>query len=104
VRDCVIVGERATLAADFASSEVRVHDNRHVAGATGWQAAEGSVQVIKAAGPEPLRRELERFFAAVADRTPPEVDAQAGLDALRVVEAAQRSAALKRRVVLGEIG
>jgi UDP-N-acetylglucosamine 3-dehydrogenase len=43
-RDCVIVGERATLAADFGSSELRVHANRHVAGPAGWQADEGPVE------------------------------------------------------------
>ena len=41
-RDCVIVGERATLAGDFGSSEVRVHANQHVKGAGGWKALEGS--------------------------------------------------------------
>ena len=49
-RDCVIVGERATLAADFGSSEVRVHANQHVKGAGGWQAAEGPVEAVKASG------------------------------------------------------
>jgi UDP-N-acetylglucosamine 3-dehydrogenase len=102
-RDCVIVGEQATLAADFGSSEVHVHANRHVRGAGGWQAAEGKVETIKAGGPEPLRRELEVFLDAVARRTPPRVDVGAGLLALRVVEAAQRSSALGRRVTLAEV-
>jgi hypothetical protein len=53
-RDCVIVGERATLAADFGNSEVRVHANQHVKGAGGWQAPEGPVESVKASGKEPL--------------------------------------------------
>ena len=103
-RDCVIVGERATLAADFGSSEVRVHANRHVPGPAGWLAPEGAVETIKAGGPEPLRRELDRFLDAVARRAPPAVDVHAGLLALRTVEAAQRSSALGRRVTLAELG
>jgi UDP-N-acetylglucosamine 3-dehydrogenase len=103
-RDCVIVGERLTLAADFGASEVRVHANRHVEGPTGWQAPEGAVETLKASGPEPLRRELELYLDAVARRDRPPVDVEAGLLALRTVEAAQRSSELGRRVTLAELG
>jgi UDP-N-acetylglucosamine 3-dehydrogenase len=103
-RDCVIVGERATLSGDFGTAEIRVHANAHVHGAGGWQAPEGAVQSFKAAGPEPLRRELELFLEAVAGRGRPAVDAEAGLLALQVVEAAQRSSTLRRRVTLAELG
>jgi predicted dehydrogenase len=103
-RDCVIVGEQATLAADFGTSEVRVHANRHVQTASGWQAPEGAVESLKASGPEPLRRELELFLEAAARQVRPGVDVQAGLAAMRVVEAAQRSSALGRRVTLAELG
>ena len=102
-RDCVIVGERQTLAADYATSELRVHANRHVRGAAGWEAPEGAVEVLKASGPEPLRREIELFLDAVARRGKPAVDVEAGLVALRTVEAAQRSSALGRRVTLAEL-
>ncbi len=102
-RDCVIVGERGTLAADFGTSEVRVLANRHVETPSGWQAPEGAVESLKASGPEPLRHELERFLDAVTRRSHPAVDVQAGLDALRTVEAAQRSSALGRRVTLAEV-
>ncbi len=103
-RDCVMVGERATLAADFGSSEVRVHANQHVRNSSGWQAPEGPVETLKASGTEPLRHELDLFLDAVVRRTPPAVDVEAGLLALRVVEAAQRSSELGRRVALAEIG
>ena len=102
-RDCVIVGEQGTLAADFATSEVRVLANRHVQTPAGWQAPEGTGETFKASGPEPLRLELERFLDAVARRSRPAVDVQAGLDALRTVEAAQRSSSLGRRVELAEL-
>jgi UDP-N-acetylglucosamine 3-dehydrogenase len=103
-RDCVIVGEQATLVGDFGTAEIRVHANAHVRGAGGWQAPEGAVETFKATGPEPLRRELELFLDAVARRSRPVVDVEAGLLALQVVEAAQRSSALGRRVRLAELG
>ena len=99
-RDCVIVGERATLAGDFGSGEVRVLANRHVETSSGWQATEGAVETFKASGPEPLRRELELFLDAAARRGPAAVDVQAGLAAMRVVDGAQRSSSLGRRVSL----
>jgi UDP-N-acetylglucosamine 3-dehydrogenase len=99
-RDCLIVGERATLAADFGASTLRVHENRHALAPSGWQAIEGQVETVKATGPEPLRRELELFLEAVRGRRGPDVDVEAGLLALRVVEAARASAAAGRRITL----
>jgi len=102
-RDCVIVGERATLSADFGSSRVHVHGNQHVEADGGWRAEEGPVETVKAGGEEPLSHELRLFLDAVAHRTASAVDVEAGLMALRVVEAAQRSSALGRRVAVSEI-
>src|SRR4029077_6705970 len=53
-RDCVIVGERATLDADFGTSEVRVLANRHVETPAGWQAPEGVVGSGKSYGRDTL--------------------------------------------------
>ncbi|MGH7397951.1 MAG: Gfo/Idh/MocA family protein [Candidatus Rokuibacteriota bacterium] len=102
-RDCVIVGEQGTLAADFGTSEVRVLANRHVDSPSGWQAAEGAVESFKASGPEPLRHELERFLDTVARRGRPAVDVEASIAAMQTVEAAQRSSSLGRRVTLAEL-
>jgi predicted dehydrogenase len=102
-RDCVVVGERGTLAADFGSSEVTVHGNGHVMAAGGWEAPEGKVHTLKATGAEPLRRELELFLDAARTGGAPPVDVAAGLTALEVVEAARRSSALGRRVTLAEL-
>ena len=102
-RDCVIVGERMTLAADFGTSEIRAHTNRHIRVSEGWQAPEGAVETLKATGPEALRRELERFVDAMARRDRVPMAVEAGLLALRTVEAAQRSSALRRRVTLAEL-
>jgi UDP-N-acetylglucosamine 3-dehydrogenase len=102
-RDCVIVGARSTLEADFAASEVRVHANCHVQSPTGWQAPEGAVETIKASGPEPLKRELELFLDAAARGQQPAVTVKDALLALQVVEAAALSSNLGRRVTLAEL-
>ena len=102
-RDCVVVGESLTIAGDFGSSELQVYANRHVNGPSGWQAPEGTVETIKASGPEPLKRELELFMDAVARHARPPVGVEAGLLTLRTVEAAHRSSELGRRVALSEI-
>jgi UDP-N-acetylglucosamine 3-dehydrogenase len=101
-RDCVIVGERGAIVADFATCEVRVHGSRHVRGVSGWHAEEGPVEVLKAAGPEPLRRQLEAFLDAASGRAPCPVDVRTGVAALEVAEAVERSARQGRRVVLRE--
>jgi predicted dehydrogenase len=103
-RDCVIVGEDATLVADFGSSEVQIHANRHIKSGGGWQAPEGKVEKLDAKGPEPLRLELELFLSAVSKRERPQVDVKAGVQALQVVEAAHLSSKLGRRVTLEELG
>jgi predicted dehydrogenase len=99
-RQVTVVGDRATLAADFTTATLRIHPNRHDAGASGWRAVEGEAETVKASGPEPLRRQLELFLEAVRERRPPAVDVEAGLLALRVVEAAQASSSEGRRIPL----
>ena len=102
-RDCVIVGEQETLAGDFGTMEVKVVANRHVKQGETWSAPEGAAQVHKASGPEPLRHELKLFLEACTHRAAPAVDVEAGLLALRVVEAAHRSSRLGRRILLSEL-
>jgi predicted dehydrogenase len=103
-RDCVIVGEEETLAGDFGTAEVKVLANRHVKHGEVWNAPDGAGETLKVSGPEPLRQELTLFLDACARRTAPQVDVEAGLLALKVVEAAQRSSELGRRVLLSELG
>jgi UDP-N-acetylglucosamine 3-dehydrogenase len=102
-RECVIVGDQATMVADFTAAQVRLHASRHVPGATGWEACEGPVEVIAAEGPEPLKRELALFLEAATGGLPSPVGVEAGILALRVVEAAELSSRLRRRVGLDEI-
>jgi predicted dehydrogenase len=102
-RDCVIVGEQETLAGDFGTAEVKVLANRHVQQGDEWNAREDAAETHKASGPEPLSHELKLFLDACARRSESPVDVEAGLLALRVVEAAHRSSKLHRRVLLSEM-
>jgi predicted dehydrogenase len=102
-RECVIVGDQATIVADFTAAEVRLHASRHILDAGGWEAREGPVEVIPARGQEPLKRELALFLEAATGGLPSPVGVEAGILALRVVEAAELSSRLRRRVGLDEI-
>ncbi len=99
-RECVIVGERGSRVAGFGQSTVTAHAGEHRRHGDGWEAVETGVKV---SGDEPLRRELAAFLHCVTARVQPPVDAQAGVRALGVVEAAARSSRLGRRVSLDEI-
>jgi predicted dehydrogenase len=104
MRECVIVGEGATLVGDFSASTVHVYPNRHVRGSAAWQVSEGPVEVIEAKGPEPLREELAHFLDVVKRGASPSVNVADGLRSLRTVTAARMSSELGRRVLLEEAG
>lgn len=99
-RDCVIVGERGSLVADYASATVTLHlgEFRKTGGA--WEAMDTGKEELPVRGEEPLRRELAAFLDACAGKAPCPVDASVGVHALAVVEAAARAAQLGRTVAL----
>ncbi len=103
-RDCLVVGDRGSLVADFGRSVVTVVGQQHQRRDGRWAALEGEREEIKAEGTEPLRRELEEFLESAAGRRRPSVTVEDGLRALQVVEAAQLSSRLGRRVTLAEVG
>jgi len=102
-RECVIVGERGSLVADFGQTIVTAHAGEHRRRGDAWEAVETGVEELKVSGDEPLRRELGAFLDCVARRISPPVDVEAGVRALEVVEAAAQSSRLGRRVSLDEI-
>jgi UDP-N-acetylglucosamine 3-dehydrogenase len=102
-RDCVIVGERGSLMADFGQATVTAYTAEHRRAGLLWEAIEAGKEELPVVAEEPLRRELAAFCTSVTTRTRPLVDAAAGLSALEIVEAAQRSASLGRRVRLDEV-
>jgi UDP-N-acetylglucosamine 3-dehydrogenase len=103
-RECVIVGERGALVADYLGSTVSLHTGAHVDRGDAWDAIDTGKEDVPVVGDEPLRVELEAFLAACGGRAPCAVDARDGLRAVTVVEAAARSARLGRVVLLAELG
>jgi predicted dehydrogenase len=102
-RDCVLVGERGALVADFGASTVMLHLGEHVKRGAAWEAVETGKEELPARGEEPLRAELAAFLAACQGRGPNLVPPSAGVHALAVVEAAARAARLGRTVRLDEV-
>jgi UDP-N-acetylglucosamine 3-dehydrogenase len=102
-RECVIVGERGSLVADYGASTVTLYAGEHHRRGAAWEAVETGKEELPTRGDEPLRVELEAFLAACQDRGPNPVPAEAGVHALEVVEAAARSARLHRVVSIAEL-
>jgi predicted dehydrogenase len=102
-RECVIVGERGALVADFAASTLTLHVSEHRRRGDAWEAVDEGKEELTATGPEPLRVELDAFLAACQGRGPSPVPVEAGLRALQIVEAASRAARLDRAVSIAEI-
>src|SRR5207245_446646 len=99
-RECVIVGERGSLVADYGSATVTLHLGEFRRSGAAWEAVDTGKEDLPVHGEEPLRRELAAFLDACAGGTPSPVDASAGVQALVVVEATARAAALGRTVTL----
>jgi UDP-N-acetylglucosamine 3-dehydrogenase len=97
-RDCVIVGERGALVADYGSGVVTLHLGEHVRRGEAWEAVETGKEELPTLRDEPLRRELQAFVDACEGRIANPVPADAGVRALMVVEAAARAAELGRTV------
>jgi predicted dehydrogenase len=102
-RECVIVGERGALVADYGASTVFLHAGEHRQRNGAWEAVDAGKEELPARGEEPLRLELAAFLAACRGHGDNPVPAQAGVHALEVVEAAARSARLARAVSLAEV-
>lgn len=101
-RDCLVVGTEGSLAVNFSEWIVTAYRNRHQRHDGCWTALPGEPETLKASAEEPLRRELASFLESVRSRRAPAVGVPDGLLALRVVEAAQLSSRLGRRVTLDE--
>ena len=91
-RDCVLVGERGALVADYGGATVTLHLGEHVKRGEAWEAVDAGKEELPARGEEPLRLELQAFLDACAGRRPCLVPAEDGVAALAVVEAAAESA------------
>jgi predicted dehydrogenase len=99
-RECVVVGDRGSLVADYSANTVTLHAGWHERRAGAWEAIAAGKEDLPTVGGEPLRAELEAFRAACAGSAPGPVSPEDGVHALEVSEAATRAAALGRAVVL----
>ena len=99
-RQCVVVGERGALVADYRAGTVVLHAGEHRRRGPGWEALDHGEEALPTGGGEPLRLELEAFRDACAGRRPVPVTAADGVRALEIVEAAACSARDGRAVKL----
>jgi predicted dehydrogenase len=100
-RDLEVVCEGGVIHVDFlaAKDKVLVYRQKHEPKAGGeWAATEGGAQTIAVGAVEPLRRELDAFLRAVAERKTPLADGFAGAHAVAAIEAAFQSAREGRAV------
>ena len=99
-RECVIVGDRGTLVADYAASSVTLYLGEHRQRGGVWEAVETGKEELPTRSEEPLRLELQAFLDACTGRAPNPVPASAGVRALEIVAAAERSARAGADVLL----
>jgi predicted dehydrogenase len=100
-RECVIVGERGSLVADYGAGTVMLHAGDHRKKGETWEAMEGPVEKLKTSRDEPLRAELGAFLDACRGLIPVPVPAGDGVRAMEIVEAAARAARTGQTVSLG---
>lgn len=101
-RECVIVGERGSLVADYGASSLTLYAAEHRRKGAAWEAVDTGKEQLPVTGGEPLRLELEAFREACAGRRSSPVPAEDGVAALEVVEAAARASTLGRTVTVAE--
>lgn len=102
-RECVLVGERGSLVADYGAATVMLHRGEFRRNGARWEAVDAGKDELPVGDREPLRAELETFRAACAGRIACPVPAEAGIAALEIVEAAALAARLGRTVEIEEV-
>jgi len=97
-----IVGEKATLVCNFAAAQdkITIFNNQHVKDQETWKGISGEVTQKEILPSEPLLLELRDFIHCVQTRTQPRATAQAGAEAVQVVDAALRSYQKQKTITL----
>jgi len=97
-----INGDKATLVCDFSSSQdkVKIFRNRHILDNDTWTSVSGEIISKEISLAEPLFLELKEFIDCVQNLSQPRADARAGVDSMKVVEAAMRSHAEGKTIEL----
>ena len=97
-----VTGEQATLVCDFSSSQdkVRIYRNRHVLDNDTWKSVSGEIINKEILPAEPLFLELQDFVGCVKSGSRPKAGGRAGVDAVRIVEAALQSSTEGREILI----
>src|SRR2546428_1381674 len=96
-RECVIVGERGSLVADYGAGTVTLYAGEHAQKGPAWEAVARGKEELAVSAAEPLRLELAAFLEARRANAPSPGDARAGLHAAEVGAGAARAGGLGRR-------
>lgn len=101
-REVVVVGEELSAVCDYnvAQYKVKTFENKHVKVDEGFKTVEGTMRQIEFPPEEPLLMELRAFIESVRTRKHPLADGRSGYEAVRVVEAALKSAKEGRTIEL----
>lgn len=93
-REVMVIGSELSAVCDYnvAQYKVRTFENKHVKSGSDFKAVEGTMRQLEFAPEEPLLAELRTFTNSVQTRQPPLADGWAGYEAVRVIEAATKSA------------
>jgi UDP-2-acetamido-3-amino-2,3-dideoxy-glucuronate N-acetyltransferase len=99
-REVIVVGDKCTAVCDYnvAQYKIKLHQNRHVRDGREFKAEESVVTQIECPPEEPLLAELRAFVHSVKTREKPLAEAWAGHAAVRVLDAAMKSARRGRAV------
>ena len=98
-----VIGSQGAVFADLLNQTVDVHRTRHVpipGPGQRFEAYDGGVVSHRPGFTEPLDLELRHFLKCIKDRSEPGTGLADGLDTLKVVEAAYRSAKTGKPVAL----
>lgn len=101
-REVVVVGEELSAVCDYnvAQYKIKTFENKHVKVDEGFKTVEGAMRQIEFPPEEPLLMELRAFVESVQTRRHPLADGRSGYEAVRVVEAALKSAQNGRTIEL----
>jgi predicted dehydrogenase len=99
-RELDIVGSKATIECNVDAQQATLHRMHHELKAGVWTAVHTGSELPNIVTQEPLYHELKSFVECAEQKKQPPVDARAGYNLIRIVEAAYRSAAEGREVRL----
>ena len=101
-REVTVIGSDLSAVCDYnvAQYKIKTFANRHVKDGGDIKAVEGELHQIESPPEEPLLAELRAFVHSVQTRNQPRADGWAGVDSVRVLEAAMESAKSGKTVEL----